>query len=81
MHEEIEELVANNQEEHDRYEEEIFSLEGKLREKEAIISELTQKVEEIDYCWKTIKGDFERYRDEAHKKDAAKTKQILELKE
>ena len=44
LEEEISELLAEKQNAENKYEEEIFLLEGRVREKESVINELTQQI-------------------------------------
>lgn len=55
LEEEISDLLAEKQSAENKYEEEIFLLEGRVREKEAVILELTQQIEELDFSFKNTK--------------------------
>ena len=44
----MDELLEEKSKEQNRYEEEIFLLEGRVKEKEVTINELTEQVEELD---------------------------------
>jgi archaellum component FlaC len=52
-----------------------------VREKEAVINELTQQIEELDFTYKNIRAELEAVREETSKKDSNKTKLINELRE
>ena len=56
-------------------------LEGRVREKEAVINELTQQIEELDFTYKNIRAELDAVREETSKKDSSKTKLINELRE
>ena len=73
--------MAEKQNAENKYEEEIFLLEGRVREKEAVINELTQQIEELDFTYKNIRAELEAVREETSKKDSNKTKLINELRE
>lgn len=51
-------------------------LEGRVREKEAVINELTQQIEELDFAYKNTKAELDAVREETTKKDNSKTKLI-----
>jgi hypothetical protein len=58
VEEEMAEVLDEKSKDQNRYEEEIFLLEGRLKEKEAIICELTEQVEELDFLIKTTKNEY-----------------------
>ncbi len=64
-----------------KYEEEIFLLEGRVREKDAVITELSQQIEEIDFTYKNTKAQLEAFREQTAKKEANRTKLINELRD
>ena len=70
------ELLAEKQNAENKYEEEIFLLEGRVREKEAVITELSQQIEELDFTFKNTRAELDAFREEAMKKEAGRTKII-----
>lgn len=55
MQEEMSQLMEERQKDQDKYEEEIFLLEGKVKEKEGTINELTEQVEQLDFMIRNTK--------------------------
>lgn len=51
----MDELLEEKSKEQNRYEEEIFLLEGRVKEKEVTINELTEQVEELDFLIRNTK--------------------------
>jgi uncharacterized coiled-coil protein SlyX len=72
----VSELLAEKQNAENKYEEEIFLLEGRVREKEAVISELSQQIEELDFSFKNARAELDAFREESMKKETARTKLI-----
>lgn len=72
----MDELLEEKSKEQNRYEEEIFLLEGRVKEKEVTINELTEQVEELDFLIRNTKTQLEICREEASRKDIAKSKLI-----
>lgn len=60
---------------------EIFRLNGKLREKETSIKELTMQIEELEFTVSNIRLDFQATVEETTKKETMLKKQVIELKE
>lgn len=56
LQEEMSQILEGKASDQNRYEEEIFLLEGRLKEKEASISDLTEQLEELDFLLKTTKS-------------------------
>ncbi len=81
LEEELSELMAEKQNNENKYEEEIFLLEGRVREKQSIIAELTQQIEELDFSFKNTKTELEAVREQNSRKDATKTKLINQLRQ
>lgn len=77
----MDELLEEKSKEQNRYEEEIFLLEGRVKEKEVTINELTEQVEELDFLIRNTKTQLEICREEALRKDIAKSKLIEELRD
>lgn len=73
--------MAEKQNNENKYEEEIFLLEGRVREKQSIIAELTQQIEELDFSFKNTKTELEAVREQNSRKDATKTKLINQLRQ
>lgn len=55
----MDELLEEKSKEQNRYEEEIFLLEGRVKEKEVTINELTEQVEELDFLIRNTKTQLE----------------------
>lgn len=81
MEEEISELLAEKQNIQNKYEEEVFLLEGRIREKESVISDLSQQIEELDFTYKNTRAELDAFRDDSVKKDINRNKLIGELRE
>ena len=75
------ELIEEKTRDQNKYEQEIFLLEGRIKEKDGTILELTEQVEEFDFLLKNNRTEFELYRQETYKKEAAKNKLVEELRE
>jgi uncharacterized coiled-coil protein SlyX len=60
LEEEISELLAEKQNIQNKYEEEVFLLEGRIREKESVISDLSQQIEELDFTYKNTRAETDR---------------------
>lgn len=73
--------MAEKQNNENKYEEEIFLLEGRVREKQSIIAELTQQIEELDFSFKNTKTELEAVREQNSRKDVTKTKLINQLRQ
>lgn len=81
LEEEISELLAEKQNIQNKYEEEVFLLEGRIREKESVISDLSQQIEELDFTYKNTRAELDAFRDDSVKKDINRNKLIGELRE
>jgi chromosome segregation ATPase len=81
LEEEISEALADKQNIQNKYEEEVFLLEGRVKEKEEVINELTQQVEELDFTYKNTRAELEAHREDTAKKDNNRNKLISELRE
>lgn len=81
LEEQMSELNLERQNAHNRYEEEIFLLEGRIKEKEIVVDELVQQLAEVDFMAGNTKVEFEMYVADAEKKESQRNKLIQELKE
>lgn len=52
------ELLEEKAREQNKFEEEIFLLEGRIKDKEQTINELTEQVEELDFLVRNAKNDL-----------------------
>jgi uncharacterized coiled-coil protein SlyX len=72
--------LAEKQNVHNKYEEEVFLLEGRIKDKEETITELTQQIEELDFTYKNTKAELEAFREDMSKRDNSRIKTIDELR-
>lgn len=77
----MDEVLEEKSKEQNRYEEEIFLLEGRVKEKEVTINQLTEQVEELDFLIRNTKTQLEICREESSRKDIAKSKLIEQLRD